>query len=92
MRTKEWLLKRLLKNILAPCVLKVTHFFSYFKRHIKQTHDFSIENFQSKNDLTENQIESRNNMEDKDCSIEKIKRDIKMEPVEKLLCKPSLFE
>ena len=67
-------------------------FFSYFKRHIKQTHDFSIENFQSKNDLTENQIESRNNMEDKDCSIEKIKRDIKMEPVEKLLCKPSLFE
>ena len=65
-------------------------FLSYLKRHMKQTHGFSIENFQ--NNSAENQIESRNNIEEKDYSIEKIDRDIKMEPVEKLVCEPSLFD
>ena len=82
MRTKKWLLKRLLKNILAPCVLKVTHLYL--------THGFSIENFQSKNDLAENQIESTTDIEEKIGSSDKT--DIEIEPVEKLVCEPSLFD
>lgn len=67
-------------------------FFSYFKCHIKQTHGFSIENFQSKNYLTENQIESKTNIEEKIGSIDKTDRDIELEPVEKLVLEPSLFD
>ena len=47
-------------------------FFSYFKRHIKQTHVFSIENFQPNNDLTKNQMDCIGDIEDRNCSIEKI--------------------
>ena len=67
-------------------------FFSYFKCHIKQTYGFSIENFQSKNYLTENQIESKTNIEEKIGSIDKTDRDIELEPVEKLVLEPSLFD
>ena len=67
-------------------------FFSYFKCHIKQPHGFSIENSQSKNYLTVNQIESKTNIEEKIGSSDKTDRDIKIEPVEKLVCEPSLFD
>ena len=67
-------------------------FLSYLKRHMKQTHGFSIENFQSKNYLTENQIESKTNIEEKIGSIDKSDRDIEIEPVAKLVCEPSLFD
>ena len=65
-------------------------FISYLKRHMKQTHGFSIENFQSKNDLAENQIESTTDIEEKIGSSDKT--DIEIEPVEKLVCEPSLFD
>ena len=67
-------------------------FLSYLKRHMKQTHGFSIENFQQKNDFTENQIESTISIEEKIDSSDKTNRDIKIEPVEKLVCEPSLFD
>ena len=67
-------------------------FISYLKHHMKQSHGFSIENIQQKNYLTENQVECIADIEDKNCSIEKIDRDIKVEPVEKLVCEPSLFD